>query len=261
MPISIAMVALDENAELSGEDIRRDLQRTWPSLPRATDLEEKDDSIAFRLGQTDVIMMKMPAPIPWTDLKGPCETSWLWPDATKVLKRHKEHLIVTVSSEEGPIEQSRWLTYVIASIVETCKQAVGVYWGNATMVISPKVFRDFAAEILPHANPLFVWVDFRVSPGEGESSVGFTTGMQALGHMEFETLNSPESAGELRERLHGLAAYILENGPVIKDGDTVGEDANERITVRYAKSAFGHKGKVMRLDYSSAAKKPWWKVW
>jgi hypothetical protein len=44
------------------------------------------------------------------------------------------------------------------------------------------------------------------------------------------------------------------------DGDTIGEDANERIRVVYAKSAFGHEGQVMRLQYETP-EKPWWKLW
>jgi hypothetical protein len=80
--------------------------------------------------------------------------------------------------------------------------------------------------------------------------------------MELETLNSPEPPGELRERFFGLACYFLENGPVIREGDTIDEDAHERIKVIYARSSFGHQG-LMRLDYSStaAAKSPWWKFW
>jgi hypothetical protein len=44
----------------------------------------------------------------------------------------------------------------------------------------------------------------------------------------------------------------------------VGEDENERIRVVYSNSAFGHEGRVMRLDYSAVqpqAKKKWWKRW
>jgi hypothetical protein len=56
-----------------------------------------------------------------------------------------------------------------------------------------------------------------------------------------------ESPNELGERLVALAGYVVENGPVIKDGDTVGEDADERIRVMCSPSAFGHKEQVMRL--------------
>jgi hypothetical protein len=109
--------------------------------------------------------------------------------------------------------------------------------------------------------PIPVWIDFRVGQGKDGKLIGFTHGMQALGHMELETLNSPESPGELRERLMDLCGYLLQNGPVIENGHTVGHDAAERTRVVYSPSSFGHEGQVMRLDYSSAAKKPWWKVW
>jgi hypothetical protein len=86
--------------------------------------------------------------------------------------------------------------------------------------------------------------------------------MKALGLMEFESKNAGESPGELRERFLGLAGYLVENGPVINDGDTVGQDANERIRVVYSDSEFGHEGQVMRLVYEAAPpRKSWWKFW
>jgi hypothetical protein len=150
---------------------------------------------------------------------------------------------------------------VVAAVIATCPQTVGVYWGNATLVISPPVFRDFAKEMLPDTLPIPMWIDFRVGDGEKGKMAGFTHGMEALGHMELETLNSPESPGDLRERLMDLCGYLLENGPVIQDGHTVGHDANEKIRVIYSPSSFGHEGRVMRLDYAGAGAKPWWKVW
>jgi len=131
------------------------------------------------------------------------------------------------------------------------------YWCNATLVVPPELFRDFAVEILPHGPPIHIWVDFRIGPNEQGSMSAFTTGLSALGHLEIETQNSPEPASELRERFEGLIHYLLENGPVIKNGDTIGEDQNERIKVVYSRSAFGHEGKVMRLDYGPLKKKRW----
>jgi hypothetical protein len=109
---------------------------------------------------------------------------------------------------------------------------------------------------------LHIWVDFRVGKDGERTSSGFTAGMAALGLMELETQHCPEPPGELKDRLLGLAGYLLENGPVIRDGDTVGEDANEKIRVVYAPSSFGHEGRVMRLEYEKPSpQKPWWKLW
>ena len=69
---------------------------------------------------------------------------------------------------------------------------------------------------------------------------------------------APEPPGELRERLMALAGYVLDNGRVLRNGDTFGQDADERIRVVYSDSAFGHGDQVMRLVYESkSAKKPW----
>jgi Domain of unknown function (DUF4261) len=123
------------------------------------------------------------------------------------------------------------------------------------------LFQELAG-VLPGGLPVYLWVDVRVGPSPGGSSTGFTVGLSALGHMEFETLDSPRPASELREWLFNLATSVLANGPVIQDGNTVGADAHQRIRVVYAPSPFGHPGQVMRLEHqNAAAKKPWWKPW
>jgi hypothetical protein len=263
MSLSLAMVALGDRPHVSGAAMVRDLAATRPGLPAATGLEQKDGTLAFSIGDALVAIGLMPAPIPWTDLEGPCATSWLWPKATEELKQHRQHLIVTVMADRlNPIERAKLLTQVVASILATCPQAIGVYWGDATLVIPRQLFHDFAVEMPPDGLPLVLWIDFRVGPGDNGQMAGFTTGMKALGHMELETLNSPETPGDLRERLIDLCGYLLANGPVIQDGHTVGQNESERIQVIYSPSSFGHEGRVMRLDYSNAdSGKPWWKFW
>lgn len=261
--ISIAMVTFGKGAKISASAIQRDLQATWPQLPAISKPERDGNTVAFKVGEADVILGIMPTPLPWTDLEGPCATSWLWPEAADAMRHHKTHIIVTVTFDGEPLERVKLLTAVTASLVETSSQVAGVYWCDSTVVMSPSMFRDLAVEMLPDGFPLYAWIDLRAGSGEDGKTAGFTSGMTALGHMDFETLNSPEQPGELRERFFGLAYYVLENGPVIKDGDTIGEDENERIKVIYSESSFGHDKPVMRLDYEAAAgkgkKKPFWR--
>jgi len=258
--ISIAMIMLGPDAELSVRAIRADLAAQWPALPESEGPEEGEGTFSFRIGSIDVIAGLMPGPIPWSDLEGPCATSWLWADAADVLRGHTAHLILTVSGEGGPVDRMKLLTQLTASILATCPGAIGVFWTHAALVIPPAMFRDFATQILPDGLPLYIWVDFRVGGAEAGRSKGFTYGMESLGSMEFETLDSPEPPGELRERFFGLATYVLEHGPVIRDGDTIGEDAVERIRVDYAESSFGQDGRVMRLVYTPVKPKKW-RLW
>jgi hypothetical protein len=249
MAIMLAMVPLGGKAKFSVDDMRRTMVVRWPELASPEPAEKRDKTVSFHAGPGDVILGYMPGPIPWSDLERPCATSVLWPSAAKTLKKHSTHLIVAASGELKPLALSRLLTQATASVLSVCDAALGVYWCNATLVIPKGMFIDFAAKVLPLGPPLDIWVDFRVGRNKKGKSAGFTTGMVALGHMEFETLNSPEPPGELRERLQGLAGYVLEHGAVIRDGDTVGEDERERIRVVYADSAFGDEKQVMRLDY------------
>ena len=258
---AISMIPLGPGAKISPSAIKSDLSTTWTDIPVLGPTEKSDGKVlTFDVGESaHVFLSLMPGPIPWSDLEGPCATSVLWPEAASVLKPHRAHLLVTILFKDSrtPIEKSKLLTQVTAAVLKTCDAALGVYWCNATLVIQPELFREFAVEILPVGPPVHIWVDFRIGRNEQGKMSGFTTGLQALGHMELETLNSPERPSELRDRFEGLIHYLLEHGPVIKNGDTIGEDANERIKVIYSQSAFGHAGKVMRLDYEPVKKKGW----
>jgi hypothetical protein len=259
--IAIAMIPLGPNPRVSPSAIKKDLSSTWKDIPTLGESAKSDKTtLSFDVGKSaHVFLSLMPGPIPWSDLEGPCATSVLWREAAAVLKPHKAHLLVTILFDDArsSVEKSKLLTQVTAAVLATCEAALGVYWSNATLVIQPKLFRDFAVEILPHGPPVHIWVDFRIGPNKQGKMSGFTTGLKALGLMELETESSPEPAIELRGRFEGLIHYLLENGPVIKNGDTIGEDENERIKAVYSPSAFGHEGQVMRLDYEPTKKKGW----
>lgn len=260
---AISMIPLGANPRISPTAIKTDLSTTWPDMPPLGPTEKNEKHmVSFDVGTgAHVILTLMPGPIPWSDLEGPCATSVLWKNAAEVLRPHKAHVLITVMFEDNrsPLEKSKLLTQVTAAVLHTCDAALGVYWCNATLVVQPELFREFAVKILPEGPPIHVWIDFRIGRNQQGKTAGFTTGLKALGHMEIETDNSPEPVSELRERFEGLVHYLLENGPVIRDGDTIGEDANERIKVVYSPSKFGHEGTVMRLDYESTTpkKKGW----
>ncbi|HTD23708.1 MAG TPA: DUF4261 domain-containing protein [Terriglobales bacterium] len=251
MAVSIALVALGADAKISIADVQRDLNTNWSNLPDAEGIEEKDGIFSFRISGSDIFLASMQAPIPWSDLEGPCATSILWPDAAKQLREHKSHWMVTISADSPPVERAKLLTQVTAAVIGTCPAAIGVYWGGAALVIPRKIFLAFATKILPQGPPIQIWVDFRVGRNPQGKSSGFTQGLAPLGFMELETENSSESPAKLRERLSLIATYLLEKGPVIRDRDTIGEDKKERIRVVYSKSAFGHPKTVMRLDYEA----------
>ncbi len=262
MALSLSFILCSEDLGFLAVGIRDFLSANWSGLPRAVNFEESGSTLSFDIGSAQVVLGRVAEPFPWNDLAGPCATSVIWPEAQSMLQRHRAHIIVSLSCDFGLIERAKLLTQVTAAAMAACPSAVGVFWGNATLVLPKALFIEFAVQILPLAPPLHIWLDVRVAQNADGTSSGFTTGMSALGHMEFETQNSTQTPASLRERLLALANYVLEHGPVISDGNTVGSDAHEKIRVVFADSKFGHHERVMRLVYEPVKPaKPFWKIW
>jgi hypothetical protein len=257
--VTVAMVTLTGNFNLSGQTLEQSLKTDWPETC-VKDLEEKDQVLSFQIGSCMGFVSLMEAPIPWGDLDEACATSVLWPNAEATLRTHSMHMVVAVTGEASAIERSRLLTQIIASLIQCVPPLSGVYWGAAGLVISPAMFREFATEILPEGPPLHMWVNFRVGRNDKGTTSGFTRGLAALDLMDIETDSSIDSPSELRERLESIAGYLLGNGLVIADGDSLGESETEKIRVVYAPSQFGSSEKVMRLEFENP-KKPLWKIW
>jgi hypothetical protein len=126
---------------------------------------------------------------------------------------------------------------------------MAVYWPEATLVHFPPVFINMAEKInSPQAPPLYLWVDLRALRNEDGTTGLFTTGLSALGHMEIEIPRIDMEPGELREWLLNIMYYLLENGPVLQHGQTIGMTAEQQLHIRHCPSSFGHPGTVIRLE-------------
>lgn len=255
MAVALAMVALDQSGKISGGAIPKSWARRWPGTPGPTSGQKKENALSFDVGDSFVVYGLMPAPIPWTDLEWPCANSVLWPEATEKMREHKRHVIITAMGKGSPLEQMKLLTQATVAFLDSCDGAVGVYLGNLSMVLAPKSYIDIACESLPDDIPLALWVNCIIESKDDGTSAGFTRGMAALDHKEFECTSCPEPAEELLGRMFGLAEYVIRQGDVIKNGDTIGQTAEEKIKITFQPSSYGQEGEVMRLEYPGSEKK------
>ena len=257
MGISLAFVPLVPKAKINSKAIAADIAAKWPDSPPATPVKaEKPGQFVLELGDCSIIGQLVAKPIPQGSLEESIDTSMLWPAAREDLRPHAGHIIVTVldPDEDVRLRGAKILTYAVAGILGSCPEALGVAWGPRALLCPSQLFQEMAAKLLPDGLPLYLWVQFRAGKSPDGTTSGFTIGMSELGHKEFETANASDSVPELRERLFNLALYVLESGPVILDGNTIGADANEKIQVVYGESQFGNEGEVMRLDYRRVGK-------
>jgi hypothetical protein len=211
---------------------------------------DKEQILTFKAAGEIFALALMPAPYPWSDLEGPCATSWMWPKETPAssVKRHRRHLLVTMVGGNGePIPRRLMLTAVTAAAAQQ-PGVLGIYWPEATLVHHPRIFIEMAQKITSaEAPPVYLWVDYRLFKNKDGSIGLFTTGLRPLGHMEMEIPSIQMNPGELREWAVNITYYLIENGPVLKDGNTIGVDANHQLRIRHVKSQFGSPDTVMRF--------------
>jgi len=245
----IAMIALSSPVFPEQNQLFDFLRSNWPEAPLPKDISNNSQILTFDLGKAIAAVSLMPAPIPWEDLEGPCATAWYWPEATQAMKDHKYHLIVALmKSPLDIIDTTLLFTKLVASVAASVN-ADGVYWGAGTLVHSPDVFIEQSKEMSREYLPLYLWIDFRVQKENAEKYTLFTTGMKSLGLMEIEIINSESEPSVLIDRAFNIAHYLLDYGPIIKDGNTIGLSEEEKILVRHVPSIFEASRKVYRLEF------------
>ena len=205
----------------------------------------------FNVGDEFLGLVVIPAPYPAADLEGPIATSWMWPAQPPIsdVKRHRAHLLITMTGGAMDPVRRRLILTGVTALAARQAGVMAVYWPEAALLIFPPAFVGMADKIKsPEAPPLYLWVDLRAFRNSDGTTGLFTVGLQALGHMEIEIPRIEMKANDLREWLLSIICYLLENGPVLKDGQTIGMSAEQKIRIRHCPSRFGHSGTVIRLD-------------
>jgi hypothetical protein len=258
------------------------MRSDWPDLDQSllrlgearTDAEgdkdaDDEDSSVQCLEYADYLIALMPIPVQiGDDIDQICAHSRLWPEATPAPVDYTAHTIVTVmrfgddsQEDSNLVAQAALLSRVLASAVALSDSIQAVYFGSANHVVLPGLFRELTQATLPEPLPI-AWVAINVGSRPDGVMTGHTRGMDMLGLMDIEIPETGDTAEGVFSRLTGIVDYLIENGMVINDGDTLGATEEERIRVVYGPSALDPEREVMQLvsEEIPQAKpsKSWW---
>lgn len=241
----IVAVAID-HAELPVEDrVRANYAELFPDAP-ALGRSFGDGTklvLAMDEGAMGAIIM-LPAPIPWGDLEGPCSWAYWWPEAAESMKRHGAHLILTIIGNRGTAVQQHLRMTRFTAAVAGSVPSVGIYW-NSTLVHSPEAFRSLARSMTEHEYAPHLWIDMRVVNATNDVSYFATAGLPAFGLEDLE-IDAHGDSPPLADFGLAIVMYLLKRGHPIKDGETVGRTAEEKLPVAHGPSRHGF-GTVMKI--------------
>ena len=209
--------------------------------------EDGPEIISFETGSDAAMMAFLPMPVPGEDIPEAIRGSWMIQDDS-IDGAHQSHAIVVPMGSKDPVAGASLATRLLAAALR-CSDSAGVYWGNGGQFHTPEVFTDLATELLDDGSlPTMLWIGVRHSaPGPRGPWTVTTIGMRPFGHLEFEIIDSTKRLGDLRMTVLELAGYVLEQGPVLKHGDTFGATPEDRTRVEHTTSKFRDNEPVIRL--------------
>lgn len=244
-----------DGGELSTDALVGQLERDWPELEgTVSDVEQQPDgTITLRVGDR-VVVIRLESGTVSEPLDELVAASRLWNPDDAVPTDATQLSLVAVARPVGDdgvrsadaIEDASLLTRVVASVISIDRATRAIYLRGAGHVVSPRLYRDFAKSMLPEPATL-LWVSVNVG-GEGDGAHGFTRGLGDLGLRDLEIApGSGLVAAGVRDVLANTAVYLTVEGPVIRDGDTIGGSERAQLVASIRPSSFGFDDEVIAL--------------
>jgi hypothetical protein len=241
-----AMILVGKQRNYSQHDIEILFNKEWPDLPNIKNFNEKDGTSVFDMDQYHIKIIHVPSAIPQEALEYPIKTAYYWKGARTIMTGHKSHYVVAVSSKKASvIEKYLILTKIVFSLGQYF-DTVGIYWNPSYQIFKPQHYFSFSSLIHENKFPVPIWIKVVADKNDDGSYNLYTEGMENFNQREMEIINYKGSFSEGLFSLLDLADYLLINGPIVKDGDTVGS-RQEPIKTKFTKSRVNPKQEVMRL--------------
>lgn len=206
-----------------------DLKEQWGiTAEEKSDEERNPDSLVFDAGDMIAAVSLMPAPIPDGEAEECAKNNYMWPEAEKVAKAHKAHIMVAVIGKEESLIERGKLYVKLLSVCCHQKNVTGIY--TSGVVFQPRFYEGFSEMMKEDRLPIFNWIWFGLYRTEKGIS-GYTYGMECFGKDEMEVLDVDAEPSDVRDFLASMAGYVLEYDVVLNDGETIGFSAEDKHSI------------------------------
>ncbi len=181
----------------------------------------------FVLAGVPMTCVRVPAALPTPEWQQGAQANLAWPLAGEDIAACRQHLVVApVSKVEGHRDAQRkaLATTVAAACLGRTSKAAGVVWVPAHSATRMADFEAMAKALIQPAEqsalPLDSWMRVEFGKMEGRYAA-VARGLQPfIGHDLGALSAAPDPHGQAA-LLYNVAGYLIRNGAVIVDGDTM----------------------------------------
>lgn len=246
---SFVNYVLLSEAKWDKDALLRDLKETWGIADESSEDDkegdDRDDAFVISYQGAMIAVSLMPAPIPGGEAENMVERNFMWPNGKDEVKRHRAHLLVAVLAKDLPPVRNG--VTLVKTVVSACKQdgVLGIYTGDT--VLEPAYYVGFAEALNKDGFPVsnLVWVGLY---NRGKGLCGYTAGMRNFGYDEIEVLDSRAEPVELLDFLTGIAHYVITEGVVLNDGETIGFTEEQRLAISRSRGV-AVEGDSLKIEY------------
>jgi hypothetical protein len=245
----VAMIMVKKAYPYSEKEMSNALKRDWPELPLLNKYTGARGTSIFQLGNYKIVIAAMLTPISSNELTYPINTALFWNNASQEIKLHKRHYVVFVSSpRESKINVNLVCTKVVKTLASMTR-AIGIYWGSSSQVINKRTFNVYCTMMKKKTYPVPIWIKVTGFRKKNGTYYVYSVGMHAFGHRELEIQSYKGSFKDVYFFMLDLADYVLKQGKVIKNGDTIGGASKDKLKVIFKKSDINKKINVMSIKF------------
>jgi hypothetical protein len=232
--LTAAMVIDRVGLSFAGVPIAMSAAGSGPALP--------GEAMLVTIEGKPYTVISVEQPLPRDAWHSAVELDRVWPEASEAMAQQRAHLIVaslTAPASHGDaMEMAAAISMITAAIV-SLSDALAVIWSNGDVISEARTFQMQALGLANRQLPIDRWIGFTWLDGpptdKGERTLAcLTTGLRPFVGRELEFLPAPLPPVTIAQRLIGTCQYLIANGLVLGDGETLGISQSERIRVRHA---------------------------
>ena len=241
----VGMILLEEANSLNINNMIREIEENLNLEIESKELG--DDALVFRIDGHDIAIAEIPLAIPGDEVKITAEYSYFWEDAINEAPNHKAHIILSIiNAGKNSIQENILFNQIATSILKNSK-SMGIYIGGRTLLLK-KDFYLSNSETMSESNlPVYNWIYFGLKQEKGKQSI-YTYGLADFGKKEMEIVNSKQNLNTLSEMMYNLTNYVLTYDVTLKDGETIGISAKQKLKITESKGKF-LEGKTLKIKF------------
>ncbi|SFK11941.1 protein of unknown function [Pseudovibrio ascidiaceicola] len=245
MSLFLTYLVLAQPVDLSMADLCQNSSDTYLDQPFHIECpvseDENTDAHVIQVNGVTLAVMNIGFPLPVNAYEEAVKIDKQWPEAGAVLSEHKSHIVLSVlgAAKEHPdvLKAAKTMTLFSSYLSEklSVMAQVGV---DGKTVIPPQNLKAYAQSLAQGEIPLFAWASVMffnggVTSDGKQKAILATNGLLPFIGREVETSASANLTSDKVDFLLNLGIYLIKNGPIINDGDTIGGTEEERIRVFY----------------------------